>query len=67
VPPAGLGSSADDFTSVYQDTFARIILHGEDIPTVLNEEAGHLQKLLDGTHARCWSPDPSSRGPCQIR
>jgi multiple sugar transport system substrate-binding protein len=67
VPPAGLGSSTDDFTSVYQDTFARIVLHGEDIQTVLNEEAGRLQQLVDSAHARCWSPDPSSRGPCQIR
>jgi multiple sugar transport system substrate-binding protein len=66
VPPAGLGSRADDFTSVYQDTFARIVLHGEDIPTVLNDEAVRLQQLVDGAHARCWSPDPSSQGPCQI-
>jgi multiple sugar transport system substrate-binding protein len=67
VPPAGLGGRADDFTSVYQDTFARIVLHGEDIPTVLNDEALRLQQLVDGAHARCWSPDPSSQGPCQIR
>ncbi|TMC08449.1 MAG: carbohydrate ABC transporter substrate-binding protein [Chloroflexi bacterium] len=67
VPPAGLGGRVDDFTSVYQDTFARIVLQGEDIPTVLNEEALRLQRIVDGAHARCWSPDPSSQGPCQIR
>jgi len=62
-----LGSQADAFTSVYQDTFARIVLHGEDITTVLNDEAMRLQRIVDGAHAHCWSPDPSSQGPCQIR
>ncbi len=67
VPPAGLGSSVDAFTSVYQDTFARIVLQGEDIPTVLNEEARRLQQLVNDANARCWQPDTPSRGPCQIR
>jgi multiple sugar transport system substrate-binding protein len=67
VPPAGLGGSADAFTSVYQDTFTRIVLHGEDIATVLNEEAGRLQRLVDDAKAPCWLPDTPSRGPCQIR
>jgi multiple sugar transport system substrate-binding protein len=67
VAPAGLGAGTDDFTSVYQDTFARIVLHGEDIATVLNDEAGRLQQLIDGVRAPCWSPDPPSRGPCQIK
>jgi hypothetical protein len=67
VPPAGLGGRADDFTTVYQETFARIVLHGEDIPTVLNDEALRLQQIVDGAHARCWSPDPTGQGPCQIR
>jgi multiple sugar transport system substrate-binding protein len=66
VPPAGLGGNADAFTAVYQDTFGRIVLHGEDISTVLNQEAVQLQTLVDGAHARCWLPDPSSRAPCQI-
>ena len=66
VPPAGLGGSADAFTKVYQDTFARIVVNGEDIPTVLNSEAVVLQPLVDGAHARCWAPDPPSQGPCQI-
>jgi multiple sugar transport system substrate-binding protein len=67
VPPAGLGGRADDFTSVYQDTFSRIVLHGEDIRTVLNEEALRLQQIVNGVHARCWSPDPTSQDSCQIR
>lgn len=63
----GLGPQADAFTSVYQDTFARIVLHGEDIPTVLNNEAMRLQQIVDDAHAHCWSPDPASHGPCQIK
>ncbi len=65
--PEGLGSSVDAFTSIYQDTFMRIVLRGEDIVTVLNEEAARLQQLVDDVKAPCWPPDPQSRGPCQIR
>lgn len=67
VPPVGLGSSTDDFTTVYQETFARIVLHGEDITTVLDEEAARLQQAVNQANARCWQPDAPSRGPCQIR
>lgn len=66
VPPAGLGSSTDDFTAVYQDTFARIVLHREDISAVLGEEAARLQQLVNQANARCWQPDTPSRGPCPI-
>jgi multiple sugar transport system substrate-binding protein len=64
--PAGLGSRGNDFTTIYQDTFKRIILNSEDIRTVLDDEVGPLQKLIDDAQARCWPPDPVSRGPCQI-
>lgn len=67
VPPVGLGASEPEFTSIYQETFARIVLQGEDITTVLNEEAAKLQQVVDTANARCWQPDPPSRGPCQIR
>lgn len=66
VPPAGLGVGDADFTHIYQETFARIVLHGEDIATVLGEEAAKLQQIVDAAHARCWQPDRPSRGPCQI-
>lgn len=66
LPPAGLGGHADEFTAVYQETFARIVLHGEDIPTVLNSEVPRLQKLVDLSTASCWPPDPPSQGPCRI-
>ena len=65
--PVGLGSKSDQFTLVYQDTFTRIILRNEDIQTVLNDEAGKLQVLLNAAQAPCWPPDPPSTGTCQIK
>jgi multiple sugar transport system substrate-binding protein len=66
-PPAGLGSESDAFTAVYQDTFSRIVLDGQDIRAVLNDEAPRLQSLVDDKGAPCWLPDPPSSGPCQIK
>ena len=67
-PPVGLGAEADKFTLAYQDTFRRIVLGNEDIPTVLDDEAGQLQGLLDAASAPCWVPDPSSGGAtCRVR
>ena len=64
--PAGLGPGANDFTLVYQDTFRRIVLGGEDIQTVLNQEAARLQTIVDDAGAPCWQPDRPGSGPCQI-
>jgi multiple sugar transport system substrate-binding protein len=66
-PPAGLGSETDKFTEVYQDTFSRIVLQDQDIPTVLNDEAPLLQRLVNDAGAHCWQPDPPGSGPCQIK
>src|SRR5499427_5384207 len=60
--PVGLGGKSDQFTLAYQDTFTRIILRNEDIQTVLNDEAGKLQTLLNTAKAACWPPDPPSTG-----
>jgi multiple sugar transport system substrate-binding protein len=65
--PAGLGPDTDAFTAVYQDAFDRIVLHGEDIGTVLGADGARLQQLVDGAGARCWRPDPPSRGSCHVR
>jgi hypothetical protein len=65
--PAGVGSHTDDFTTVYQDAFQRIVVHNEDIPTVLDDEARLLQAIVTEADARCWPPDhQSGGGPCQI-
>jgi multiple sugar transport system substrate-binding protein len=65
--PVGLGTKSDQFTLAYQDTFTRIILRNEDIQTVLNDESAKLQDLLNAAQAKCWPPDPSSSGTCQIK
>jgi multiple sugar transport system substrate-binding protein len=66
LPPAGLGTRVDDFTAAYQDTFRRIVVDGEDITAVLNDETARLQGIVDSAGAECWGPDPRSRGPCRI-
>jgi len=66
VVPVGLGGDNDAFNKVYQDTFARIVEGHEDIREVLDSEAATLQAVVNHAGARCWLPDPSSTGSCQI-
>jgi multiple sugar transport system substrate-binding protein len=65
--PVGLGERGSELSQIYRDTFRRIVLDGEDIKTVLNEEATRIQTILDETGAHCWPPDAPSEGICQIR
>lgn len=65
--PVGLGARGGDWNKVYIDTLQRIVIKGEDIPTVLNEQGALLQAILDETKAACWPPDPPSEGPCQLQ
>jgi multiple sugar transport system substrate-binding protein len=65
--PVGLGAQGGEFNKVYNDTFARIVLRGEDIRTVLDQEAMNLQAVMDLSGAACWAPDPPSAGTCQVR
>jgi multiple sugar transport system substrate-binding protein len=65
--PIGLGDDSDDFDKVFTDTFTRIVLKGEDVTAVLDDEAGVLQGIIDRTGAPCWAPDPASNGPCQVK
>jgi multiple sugar transport system substrate-binding protein len=65
--PAGLGVQTDRFTKVYQDTFSRIVVHDEDIQTVLGQERPDLQHIVNEAGAPCWLPDRLGTGPCQIR
>ncbi|MGH8874554.1 MAG: extracellular solute-binding protein, partial [Acidimicrobiia bacterium] len=64
--PIGLGERGGDFNKVYLDAFQRIILGGEDIQTVLTEEAQDLESIMQETQAPCWAPDPASDGPCPV-
>ncbi len=62
--PIGLGAKGGDFNKIQQDTLTRIVLKGEDIKTVLNDEATQLNALMTDLKAPCWSPDPPSTGAC---
>jgi multiple sugar transport system substrate-binding protein len=64
--PVGLGERGGEINQIFKNAFDRIVLNGEDIQTVLDEEAVNLQALMDETGAPCWAPDPASDGPCQI-
>jgi multiple sugar transport system substrate-binding protein len=66
--PIGLGAEGGNFNRIYTDTFVRIVVRGENIQKVLNEQAAQLQEIMDKTGAPCWAPDPPSRGrPCRVR
>jgi multiple sugar transport system substrate-binding protein len=66
--PVGLGTEGGNFNRIYTDTFVRIVVRGENIQKVLNEQAVQLQAIMDKTGAPCWAPDPPSRGrPCRVR
>jgi multiple sugar transport system substrate-binding protein len=65
--PIGLGSKGGDFNNVYLDTFQRIVLRNEDIQAVLNAQAQTLKGIMNDSKAACWTPDPPSDGPCQVK
>ena len=65
--PVGLGDLGGPFNEVYKAAANRILLDGEDIETVLAEEAANLQQLLDESGAPCWPPDAPSEGACQVK
>lgn len=64
--PVGLGERGGELNEIFRAAFERIVIDGEDIQTVLDEEAANIQALLDDTGAACWPPDPPSEGICQI-
>ena len=64
--PAGLGDKGGDFNRVYTDAFERIVLAGQDIRTVLDDQKGALQAIMQETGAPCWAPDAPSDGPCPV-
>lgn len=65
--PIGLGAKGGDFNKIQQDTLTRIVLKGEDIKKVLDEQATALNALMTELKAPCWAPDPPSTGACQAK
>ncbi len=64
--PAGLGDKGGDFNRVFVDTFERIVLAGQPIESVLEDQKKALQKIMDETGAPCWAPDAPSEGACPV-
>ncbi len=66
--PVGLGAKTGEFNKVYVDTFQRIIVKGEDIKTVLSEQAVALDAVMKEAKAACWAPDASSgKDTCPVQ
>jgi multiple sugar transport system substrate-binding protein len=65
--PIGLGALGGEFNKVFLDSFTRIVLRGENVRTVLDQEAVNLQNVMNSANAACWAPDPASDGVCQVK
>lgn len=64
--PIGLGERGGEINQIFSNAFDRVVLDGEDVTTVLDEEGANLQALMEETGASCWAPDPPSDGPCPV-
>ncbi|PSH70359.1 ABC transporter substrate-binding protein [Phyllobacterium brassicacearum] len=64
--PVGLGDRGGEFNKVYMDTFQRVVIRGEPVADVLNEQAAALSKLMGDAKAPCWAPDAASQGACPV-
>ena len=60
--PAGLGDKGGDFNRVFVDSFERIVLAGQPIEAVLQDQKGRLEAIMNETGAPCWAPDAPSDG-----
>ena len=65
--PIGLGDKGGQFSQVYVDTFERIVLRGEEIRPVLDQQAEALRAVMTATNAPCWLPDQPSQGACPVK
>jgi multiple sugar transport system substrate-binding protein len=66
VLPTGLGGASGRFNKVFSDAFVRIVLKGEDIGEVLDQESERLRTLIAQVQAPCWAPDLASEGACPV-
>jgi multiple sugar transport system substrate-binding protein len=64
--PIGLGSLDGKFNKVFLDTFQRIVLRGQDVRAVLDDQAATLRDIMAESKAPCWAPDKASEGPCPV-
>ena len=64
--PVGLGELGGQFSKVYTDTFQRILLAGQPVRDVLDQQGQTLKGLIEQAKAPCWAPDAPSQGPCPV-
>ena len=64
--PAGLGDKGGDFNRVFVDSFERIVLAGQPIRAVLDDQKKVLERIMNETGAPCWAPDAPSEGACPV-
>ena len=64
--PVGLGDRGSELNEIFKAAANRILLDGEDIQTVLDEEAANIQAIFDDTGAPCWEPDPVGEEACVV-
>ncbi len=64
--PVGLGDLGGKFNAVYVDAFERIVLGGQDVREVLDDQADSLRKIMEEANAPCWAPDAASDGACPV-
>ena len=64
--PVGLGDLGGKFNAVYVDAFERIVLGGQDVREVLDDQADALRAIMEEANAPCWAPDAASDGPCPV-
>lgn len=64
--PIGLGGLGGRFNQVYNDTYERIVLAGQDVRAVLDDQAVALKAIIEEAGAPCWAPDEPSEGACPV-
>ena len=65
--PVGLGGKGGEFNKAITDTFVRIVVRNEPVPNVLNDQSALIQKVMTEGNVKCWGPDGTSSGPCQVK
>lgn len=64
--PVGLGAKDGEFNKAFLDTFQRIVIRGQDIRLVLDDQGQKLAAVMEASGAPCWRPDAPSQGACPV-
>jgi hypothetical protein len=64
--PVGLKDKVGPYDDVFRAAFNAIVVQRQPIRAALDAKAGELQAILNSVKARCWRPDPPSRGSCKV-